>query len=1534
MTTPCSKCHHLVSTGDRFCDACGAETRRPADDPAAVERYTQVFRELASSGALEDWAEVELAALRSDLGVSPKVHASLLESLAPNARAAANVDVVLEVDEAPLRHFVAGAQGVLRVRLRNAGARVLRAATVRWGLTGNAGIGEKAFSLLRPGAEELLAIETTLAKAGHLDVSLLLRVEDLAGLVAHYRADPLLIHVGASGRPSTVVFNIDQSGAYKPDAAVVAPAQSAGGALGEARWVALRLAALSAEAFAAADLRVAPSAEQAPGTFVVAVDGGGHFKALDEAVRQAPAGSTLLLRPGIYKAAVELTKSLTLRAEQRAVLEGAGAPCLVMKGGVSSLEGIAFRGSHGEAASVVIEGGDVAFTACEFTSTTGSGLTVKGAVATLTRCTAADSARFGVAAGRGAKVSVLECDLRGNRAAGLAAINASATIRETKSHGNGKVGLVFHKGGGGLVERCQVIDNGGAGIDLRGEGALTVRDTTVRGCGGPGVHLQERATGLFERCELVGNDVANMAVASGSTPTVIDSRLHVGRQRGLYVETDGAGTFQRCEISESTGPGVSVATGGAPSLQECTIRDGQAAGVLALDRGSPRLQGCGLLRNAGHQVLLESGGGVLMEDCIIREGKQTGLRVEADADATLTECAIAGHVGHGAQVEGAKKVSLDRCTLEDNAAGGVVVRGSEVHLGACAFRRNGAYGTWAFDGAEVEVAECTYETHLTGVGFSERATGAVRGCTISGAERGLVADDASPAVSRTTILDCAAGIVLDGPPASQGTTFEDCKVEDFRQVGATYSPDPSLRLPMPAPGQGPLFRECEFGAGQGPALEASGRAAVRLERGTFSQQTGPAIAASGAALVTVNGTWLGSKGSPVVLVEDARVDLLEASLNARECGVLARDGTVSIAGSQLLADGTALEVQGGQSELSQTELVARVGASLRGPFREPPRFSRVVVKANATALVLEGGPSALAASLEGRSLFEGCTFTRGLFPEDAWQAVRLSRCAPEFTNCDFDGPAPDVGALEASNTEAWMSEVAAGGVDEPGAEEKERAEERGVPATDGAAASPATPGDRAEGGTTPALRQGTASPRGDRRAARLWLGAALIVVGAWLGYRWHHGRFERDPQLLAALSFTDRASSLEWLSERVPGPSGLQLLGAEDWRSVTCNQGATIEDGGRTYVLVTCAGLGLDGQQAKGRRTLVLDPSGWRLTLAAAQVREAEAMVDSAIGVGRVASRRLFDGAPEGKVLVQATAVAEAALDLDPLDPLVARLLVRISSARPLGAATYGRLTKLLASGGGWLEDAEPLLARLLAGPKAGGEVELVAARKVVATDPAEAARLAQISCDDAHVGGCSLLAELLLEGRGITRNPTRAEELSKRGCESGHGPGCYVTGLITFGDGNDWKRWRDSIPIFEKACNLGDGRGCTTAGKVIEKDAVDSGSGFSEALARALVLHEKGCVLGDGRGCFWAGVRHRQGIMSSFTQIKRDDPKAAAFLERGCTLQYGLACERLAIAYEEGEGLGKDPAQAAEVRAKACSLGVEKACVPAAPAP
>jgi len=304
---------------------------------------------------------------------------------------------------------------------------------------------------------------------------------------------------------------------------------------------------------------------------VVDAQGGGDAETISEAIRRATPGTTIRVRPGIYRENLVLDKELHIVGEgdrKDIVIDASAADCVLFKAQRGSVRGLTLRYSGGgKFYCIDITQGSLELTDNDLTS---NGLAV-------------------VAIHHGAEPLV-----RGNH------------IHDGKSSG-----VFVYEGGRGRIEKNRITGNANTAIAVSEDSDPQVRGNTLTGGKAGGIYVYEKGRGLFEDNEIADNEGAGFSVSEGADPQVTGNRIH-GNSTGVHIYEQGKGRFEKNEIFDNRLTGVIVKEQSDPVFTANRIHGNREAGVWIKDDARGRFEDNHIYENLREGMDVESGAPTVM----------------------------------------------------------------------------------------------------------------------------------------------------------------------------------------------------------------------------------------------------------------------------------------------------------------------------------------------------------------------------------------------------------------------------------------------------------------------------------------------------------------------------------------------------------------------------------------------------------------------------------------------------------------------------------------------------------------------------------------------------------------------------------------------------------------------------------------------------------------------------------------------------------------------------------------------------------
>ncbi len=301
-------------------------------------------------------------------------------------------------------------------------------------------------------------------------------------------------------------------------------------------------------------------------------------ESIQEAIDLAPSGGVICLAPGTYDEALQITRSITIYAQ-----ELSGVPTLI-------------SGPEEEQITVLIHS-----PVGELCDVTLRGLTLEGRHVDSLVVSVRDSA----------SVQISECSIVSSPGVGIHIHDrARAAIRDsTIADQQGYAGVYIGGASSATLDGCQVLRNPGGNIEVTGTASATVTDCTVSGPE-EGFWITNQANVVIQMCDIVDNGIFGVATAEQAVVEITDCTISGNNRFGIGVHDSVNATVRNCTISGNKRGGIYVGENAYAQLTGNFILSNTGWGVEwdGLLGERQHLSGCGnQIKDAGGAFENESG---------------------------------------------------------------------------------------------------------------------------------------------------------------------------------------------------------------------------------------------------------------------------------------------------------------------------------------------------------------------------------------------------------------------------------------------------------------------------------------------------------------------------------------------------------------------------------------------------------------------------------------------------------------------------------------------------------------------------------------------------------------------------------------------------------------------------------------------------------------------------------------------------------------------------------------------------------------
>jgi parallel beta-helix repeat protein len=355
---------------------------------------------------------------------------------------------------------------------------------------------------------------------------------------------------------------------------------------------------------------IGSSSSSARKSFVVSPDGRGDFLTLTDAIQHAPAGSRLLVRPGIYNEGFVLDKALEVVGDgalEEIIVRATTSSCLVMQTDAATIRNLTLRGQS-RAGGVNNDG------------------------------------FFAVDIPHG-RLLLEGCDISSDSLACVAIHNPTAApvLRACRIHHGVDSGIFAFDGAQGVIEACDISENANVGIAITGGATTSITNCHVHHGSDAGIVVWNRAANSIEGCDIYANRRTNVGISDAGRATLRHCRIHDGENTGVFTHRGGQATIEACNIYRHAAPEIAATSGGDVRLNNCQIHDGQSHGVFIDDAGRALIEACDVFRNREAGVHVDANGVAVARACRINDNGHVGVSCKAGSVVEVEGCDLTGN---------------------------------------------------------------------------------------------------------------------------------------------------------------------------------------------------------------------------------------------------------------------------------------------------------------------------------------------------------------------------------------------------------------------------------------------------------------------------------------------------------------------------------------------------------------------------------------------------------------------------------------------------------------------------------------------------------------------------------------------------------------------------------------------------------------------------------------------------------------------------------------------------------------------------
>ena len=280
---------------------------------------------------------------------------------------------------------------------------------------------------------------------------------------------------------------------------------------------------------------------------VVVVDAGGKcgmFSLVTDAVRECREGDTILLRQGVYKESINLTKA-------GVVIRGSHADAVIISGNVvlggsCTLSNVSVQQNDGNTAALRIVGGSPGVVDCVITSQNLSCVIVESGSPKISGCTISGSLQHGISWRSSHRGCIMNSSVLRNAQGNVAIERGEVVLKDCEMSDSGANGILVKAGAIVVLDGCTVHDNKYSNVDVMAGGTATLKHCSVYRSDKCGLYVAGRA--VIEKSKVFDNKLPNVMVLGGGEVKMSQSKFLSSLQQGVVVKKQGAVHLSQCEV--------------------------------------------------------------------------------------------------------------------------------------------------------------------------------------------------------------------------------------------------------------------------------------------------------------------------------------------------------------------------------------------------------------------------------------------------------------------------------------------------------------------------------------------------------------------------------------------------------------------------------------------------------------------------------------------------------------------------------------------------------------------------------------------------------------------------------------------------------------------------------------------------------------------------------------------------------------------------------------------------------------------------
>jgi parallel beta-helix repeat protein len=355
----------------------------------------------------------------------------------------------------------------------------------------------------------------------------------------------------------------------------------------------------------------APIKVQSPDAIItVGPPGQAEFSSIAEALREAPPGAQLRIRPGTYPEELLIDKPVTItglgEAPGDVKIVGQVGHALQWTAAFGSLRNLSLRQRATDSWYCVdIVRGQLNIDQCDISSTALACIVIhEGADPIIRNTQLHDGNDVGIHVLHGGEGAIVDCEIREFRLDAVRVDGGSPIIRRTRIIDARQYGIFVTQSGSGTFEDNIISHSTFANVAVTRDSEPVLRRNEMHNSSQQGINVYDHGRGVFEENKIHRNAYSNVEVSGGSEPTFRRNEVFLGWSGGFEVTNSAKGEFLHNRVYNNALAGFFIDSGSRPVLANNVIRENGAEGIVVAAGGGGTLNRNEVDANSKGQIVI------------------------------------------------------------------------------------------------------------------------------------------------------------------------------------------------------------------------------------------------------------------------------------------------------------------------------------------------------------------------------------------------------------------------------------------------------------------------------------------------------------------------------------------------------------------------------------------------------------------------------------------------------------------------------------------------------------------------------------------------------------------------------------------------------------------------------------------------------------------------------------------------------------------------------------------------------------------